>query len=229
MESNYTCLIVDDEYPAHDVIKALIKLNIQLSFEKSCYTGEDALLEITNGTYDLVFLDINMPGLSGIEVLQKLESKPAIIITTAYTDFAFDAYQNDAIDYLQKPISIDRFEKATNKAIIYAQNRKLENTQFLTIKVDGIKQKINQEDILYCQSMGNFVKYFVNNMPKPIIVNQSLSSQLKELNPNLFIQIHRTCIVNRLFVMRKKDKCLVLRGEVELPIGRKYISILNSI
>ncbi|HMS67187.1 MAG TPA: LytTR family DNA-binding domain-containing protein [Saprospiraceae bacterium] len=229
MESKYTCLIVDDEYPAHDVIKALIKLNAQLVFVKSCYTGEEALQEITQDTYDLVFLDINMPGLSGIEVLQKLESKPAIIITTAYTDFAFDAYQNDAIDYLQKPIAIDRFEKAISKAIIYAQSKKLENTQFLTIKVDGIKQKINQEDILFCQSMGNFVKYFVNNIPKPLIVNQSLSSQLKELNPNLFIQIHRTCIVNRLFIIRKKDKCLVLKGEVELPIGRKYTSILNSI
>ncbi|HOY13654.1 MAG TPA: LytTR family DNA-binding domain-containing protein [Saprospiraceae bacterium] len=228
MESKYTCLIVDDEYPAHDVIKALIKLNAQLSFVKSCYTGEEALHEITQGTYDLVFLDINMPGLSGIEVLQKIESKPAIIVTTAYTDFAFDAYQNDAIDYLQKPIAIDRFEKAISKAIIYAQSKKLEHTEFLTVKVDGIKQKIKQEDIMYCQSMGNFVKLFVNNISKPLIVNQSLSNQFKELNPNLFIQIHRTCIVNRSYIKRKKDKCLVLINEAELPIGRKYISMLNS-
>nr|HPN70893.1 LytTR family DNA-binding domain-containing protein [Saprospiraceae bacterium] len=167
-------------------------------------------------------------GLSGIEVLQKIESKPAIIVTTAYTDFAFDAYQNDAIDYLQKPIAIDRFEKAISKAIIYAQSKKLEHTEFLTVKVDGIKQKIKQEDIMYCQSMGNFVKLFVNNISKPLIVNQSLSNQFKELNPNLFIQIHRTCIVNRSYIKRKKDKCLVLINEAELPIGRKYISMLNS-
>lgn len=100
MELNYSCLIVDDEYPAHDVVKALINMNSQLEFVKSCYNGEDALSELTTNSYDIVFLDINMPILNGIDLLEKLEQKPAVIVTTAYTDFAFDAYQNDAVDYL---------------------------------------------------------------------------------------------------------------------------------
>jgi two-component system, LytTR family, response regulator len=229
MESTYSCLIVDDEYPAHDVIKALISLNPQLEFTKSCYNGEDALLEINSSTYDIIFLDINMPIFNGLDVLQKLEEKPAIIVTTAYTNFAFDAYQNDAIDYLQKPISAERFRKAIDKAITYAYKRKLEATQFLIFKVDGFNQKINQTEIIYCQSLGNFTRFFINNIPKPILVNQSFTNQLKCLNPELFIQIHRTCIVNKLYIARKKENLLILKNDVELPIGRKFMPKIQAL
>ena len=229
MELNYSCLIVDDEYPAHDVVKALINMNSQLEFVKSCYNGEDALVELTTNSYDIVFLDINMPILNGIDLLEKLEQKPAVIVTTAYTDFAFDAYQNDAVDYLQKPISVERFAKAVAKAIIYAHKRKLEATKFLTVKIDGFKQKISQEEIIYCQSMGNFTRFFLKNNPKPVIVNQSLAHQLTQLNPELFIQIHRTCIVNKSFITRRKENLLLLINEVELPIGRKFMSKIQSV
>jgi two-component system, LytTR family, response regulator len=229
MESNYSCIIIDDEYPAHDVIKALLKSFSNLEFTKSCYNGEDALLEITTTPYDIVFLDVNMPIINGIEVLKKLDTKPAIIITTAYTDFAFEAYENDAVDYLQKPIALQRFQKAISKATDYAKKNRAERYKPILLKLDGLKQKINQEQIIYCQSMGNYTRFYVENSPKPIIVHETLASQLTILNKDLFIQVHRTCIVNKLFIVRKKENLLVLKDETELPIGRKFIANINSI
>jgi two-component system, LytTR family, response regulator len=229
MEPNYSCLIIDDEYPAHDVIKALLKSFPNLAFTKSCYNGEDALHEITTTTYDIVFLDVNMPIISGIELLKKLETKPAIIMTTAYTNFAFEAYENDAVDYLQKPIAQQRFQKAISKAIDYAKKSRIERFKPIFLKIDGLKQKINQEDIIYCQSMGNYTRFYVQNSPKPIIVHETLAYQLTILNKDLFIQVHRTCIVNKLFIARKRENQLVLKDETELPIGRKFISNINSI
>ncbi len=228
MGFNYSCLIVDDEYPAHDVIKALLKLHDNLEFSKSCYNGEDALHEINTKKYDIVFLDVNIPILNGIEVLKKINHKPAIIMTTAYTNFAFDAYENDAVDYLQKPISEQRFKKALEKALDYAQKRKLVIIEPIILKVNGIKQKVNQEDIIYCQSMGNYTKFYLKNNTKPILVNETLASQRTTLNHDLFIQIHRTCIVNRAFIVRKKENLLILKNEFELPIGRKFMSLLNA-
>jgi two-component system, LytTR family, response regulator len=229
MESNYSCLIIDDEYPAHDVIKALLKSFPDLEFTKSCYNGEDALHEITTVAYDIVFLDVNMPIINGIELLKKLDTKPAIIITTAYTDFAFEAYENDAVDYLQKPIALQRFQKAISKAIDYAKKSWAERFKPLLLKIDGLKQKINQEQIIYCQSMGNYTRFYVENSPKPIVVHETLASQLTILNKDLFIQVHRTCIVNKLFIVRKKENLIVLKDETELPIGRKFIANINSI
>ncbi len=229
MEFKYSCLIVDDEYPAHDVIKSFIASHGHLVYAKSCYNGEDALKELSAANYDIVFLDINMPLLNGIEVLKKLGSIPAIIITTAYTKFAFEAYQNDALDYLQKPITIERFNKAISKAIEYANSRRQKTLQCLILKVDGLKQKVNQKDIVYCQSMGNFIKFFIVETSKPIITNQTLSKQLSLLDPELFLQIHRTCIVNKLFIARRKENLLVLKNGVELPIGRKFIQSVYSI
>jgi two-component system, LytTR family, response regulator len=229
MESNYTCLIVDDEYPAHDVIKALLKAYPYLEFVKSCYNGEDALQKINTNAYDIVFLDVNMPIVNGIDLLKEIIAKPAIVMTTAYIHFAFEAYENDAVDYLQKPISEQRFEKAITKALEYTKKKRLEHLKTITLKVDGIKRKINQEDIVYCQSMGNYTRFFLENSIKPILVNETLANQLMVLNQAMFIQIHRTCIVNRLYISRKKENILILKDKTELPIGRKFIANINSV
>lgn len=229
MESKYSCLIVDDEYPAHDVIEALLKPYSNLKCTKNCYNGEDALLEINEKHYDIVFLDINMPIINGIELLSKIESKPAIIVTTAYTNFAFEAYENDAVDYLQKPMSPQRFDKAIQKAIDYIEKRKTSINQFITLKIDGFKQKINQNTILYCQSMGNYTKFFIQNYTKPILVHNTLIHHLNILNQDLFIQIHRSYVINYNFISRKKDNTLILLDEIELPIGRKFMPIISSL
>jgi two-component system, LytTR family, response regulator len=229
MESSYSCLIVDDEYPAHDVITALLKSCTHLKCVKSCYNGEDALVEINTNAYDIVFLDVSMPILNGIDLLRNIEVKPAIIMITAYTNFAFEAYENDAVDYLQKPISEQRFNKAITKAVDYAKKRRTEAAKTIVLKIDGIKHEINQESIMYCQSMGNYTRFFVANSSKPILVNKSLTNQLTALNQDLFVQIHRTCIVNKLFIVSKRENTLVLENDIQLPIGRKFITQVYAV
>ncbi len=227
MESKYACLIVDDEYPAHDVIKALMMPFPNLEFIKSCYNGEDAIEEINQNNYDIVFLDINMPIINGIEMIAKLKTKPAIIMTTAYTDFAFQAFENDAIDYLQKPISSERFEKAVNKAITNCERKKNNLVNNILLKEDGLKLCFNENEIIYLESMGNYTKFFMRNRPKPILLNEPLSKQIEKLNSNLFLQIHKTFIVNKSFVASKKANILILNNQKTLPIGRKFCSMVN--
>ncbi len=228
MESNYSCLIVDDEYPAHDVIKSLLKGYSNLTFVKNCYNGEDALHEIKTGLYDIVFLDINMPILNGIDLLKEIDNKPAIVITTAYTNFAFEAYENDAVDYLQKPISEQRFKKAITKAIDYTKQHTMANLKPLVLVIDGIKRTVQQNKIIYCQTMGNYLRIFLEAMPKPIIIKNTLANQLCELNPTLFFQVHRTCIVNKNFILGRKQNQLIILNNIHLPIGRKYMSNIEN-
>jgi two-component system, LytTR family, response regulator len=229
MESRYTCLVVDDEYPAHDVITTLLKSYPNLEYKKSCYNGQDALNEINEKNYDIVFLDVNMPIINGIEMLQKLQSKPAIIMTTAYTSFAFEAYEYDAVDYLQKPIAPERFQKAISKAIEYAQKRKTSHKKFILLKIDGLQTKINQDDIQYIRSMENYSKFYIINRTKPILLKEAFSKQLEKLNLETFIQTHRTCIVNKKFIIGKKENDLLISDDSTLPIGRKYIPEINKL
>ncbi len=227
MESKHTCLIVDDEYPAHDVIKTLLLPFPNLEFIKSCYNGEDAIDEINQNNFDIVFLDINMPIINGIEMIAKMKKKPAIIITTAYTTFAFQAFENDAIDYLQKPISSERFKKAINKAIEICEIKKNKLINKIVFKEDGLKLCFNENEIIYLESMGNYTKFFMRNRPKLILLNEPLSKQIEKLNNNLFLQIHKTFIVNKSFIASKKANILILNNQKTLPIGRKFCSMVN--
>jgi two-component system, LytTR family, response regulator len=229
MNSRYTYLIADDEHPAHDVIQILLQSFPNLDYVKSCYNGEEALQEMNTNDYDIVFLDVNMPKLNGIELLAKVQNKPAIIITTAYNTFAFEAYQNDAVDYLQKPISTERLAKAITKAIAYAKEKRAEKYQYILLKIDGLATKVLQDDIVYIRSMVNYSKYYLKNKSKPVLINEAFSKQLLKLDSNQFIQIHRTCIVNKSFITGKKENELLVEPNTLLPIGRKYIADIQKI
>jgi two-component system, LytTR family, response regulator len=230
MESPFKYIIVDDEYPAHDVIKALLLPYPQFELADSYYNGEDAIAAInSNENIALVFLDVNMPQIDGMTVLSKLENKPSVIITTAHTQFAFEAYEKDAIDYLQKPISAQRFDKAMQKAIAASEKKKAEQKKIIIIKSKGLHLKIDEASIMYIRSMGNFSKFYIKSKPSPLILNEALSKQILKLNRALFIQIHRTCIINTSYITGRKDNTIVLNKTISLPIGRKYLPIINGL
>jgi two-component system, LytTR family, response regulator len=229
METKYRCLIVDDEKPAHEVIKSHISKLPQLQYEASVYNGKEALDILQTQPFDIVFLDIEMPIVNGIELLQALQPKPAVIMVTAYTEFAFAAYQHEAVDYLQKPISYIRFHKAVEKAMFFCeQKKKIENTiTHLKIKVDGEIMQIPLAEIMYCNSMGNYVKIITSSSAKPLIVYDALSNIYDSLDKNIFVQVHRSYIVNKLFIQQTNlDNIVLLNSEV-LPVGRKYGVLLE--
>jgi DNA-binding LytR/AlgR family response regulator len=229
METIYRCLIVDDEKPAHEVIKSHISKLPNLQFVRSVFNGKEALEALKTEQYDIVFLDIEMPIITGMELLSALHPKPAIVLCTAYTDFAFEAFQHEAVDYMQKPISFIRFQKAVDKAIVYCMqlNAVKNSITHLCIKVDGQKMELPTAEILYLNSMGNYVKVYMLNHAKPYIVYDTLANMHDALNKKEFIQIHRSAIVNKQFIVQKTiDQVLMHNGQM-LPIGRKYSVLLD--
>ena len=221
MDIKYNCLIIDDEVPAHKVITSHIEKLDFLVYKTSAYNGAEGLNKLVNEPFDIVFLDIEMPILNGIELLESIPNKPAIIITTAYNNFAFEAYQNDAVDYLLKPISLPRFIKAVEKAKLYcaAKHAKIKETN-IKVKVNGEFITIDCNTITHIESVGNYIKIHIKQR-KNFIIYETLKGIADKLNNDTFVQIHKSFIINLTFatsVLPSK----VLIDAVELPLGRKY-------
>jgi two-component system, LytTR family, response regulator len=228
MGTVYKCLIVDDEKPAHLVIKSHINHCDDLEYAASAYNGKEAIKMLLENDYDCVFLDIDMPLITGLEVLQTLSKRPATIITTAYNQFAFEAYQQDAVDYLLKPISLPRFLKAIEKAKYYWQSNQVKTPSktTITLRIDGENKEIKLENITYFESVGNYVKvHFVKN--KSIIVYETLKNLLDNTPDALFIQTHKSFIINTHFIESVGKESILLTGGITLPMGRKYELLVN--
>ncbi|MGG5506100.1 MULTISPECIES: LytR/AlgR family response regulator transcription factor [unclassified Myroides] len=225
MGIKYKCLIVDDEKPAHQVLMSHLSQCEDLECVGNAFSGKEALLFLQKNDVDILLLDINMPLISGLEFLDMLAVKPITIITTAYSDFALESYEKDAVDYLLKPISFGKFLKAIEKAKIFCKNRK-ETTEevrdnVLRIREDGLDVTIDIDEIIFVESAGNYIKIFVENRSKSYFVYGSLVSIKTEL-PDDFIQVHRSFIVNRKQIVKKELGKVTLCTNIEIPVGRKY-------
>ena len=223
----YKCLIVDDEAPAHKVLHAHIARTEQLEIIGDAYDGQEALEFLRTNKVDLLFLDIEMPKLTGLELLECLPYPTNVILTTAYSNFGFEAYQNDVLDYLLKPISFPRFLKAINKVDNLRSPRK-ETIQFpdIEVKHEGILKVINTRNILYIEAVGNYIKIHLLN-EKPLLLTQTMKYISSILPPLHFTRIHKSYIVKREAVTDIRKTEIVLSNDVVLPIGRKYSVLLE--
>jgi two-component system, LytTR family, response regulator len=233
MALTYRCLIIDDESPAHKALASHISKFDDLEHSGSAFNGMEAIKLLNENTYDIIFLDINMPVISGVELMELQPKRPLTIVTTAYSDFALSAYQNDAIDYLLKPISFDKFSKAIEKAKIYSSGNSLkkEDTsceKVLSIRVNGQMMNIPLTDIIYIESLGNYMKLYSAKLNLPLIVYGSLSSIASEIDSNNFVQVHRSFIVNVAKITSVTFKSLTMSNNEIIPVGRKYQILLNS-
>lgn len=234
MGFTYRCLIIDDETPAHKALASHIAKYDDLEHTGSAFSGMEALKMLNENTYDIIFLDINMPVISGVELMELQPNRPLTIVTTAYSDFALSAYENDAIDYLLKPISIEKFAKAITKAKAYFSGKSLkqENSyqdKVLSYRTNGQMATIHLKDIIYIESLGNYMKLFSNKLDIPIIIYGSLSSIAKEIDSVNFIQIHRSFIINKHAIQALTSKTLTMSNSEVLPIGRKYQILLDNL
>lgn len=223
----YKCLIVDDEAPAHKVLHAHIAKTDLLDIAGDVYDGQEAIDFMLKNKVDLIFLDIEMPKLTGLELLQCLPYQVPVILTTAYSNFAFEAYQNDVVDYLLKPISYPRFLKAIHKAVKLITNVS-EAAVFpeIELKYDGILKVIDSKNILYIEAVGNYIKiHFVNE--KPILVTQTMKYISSMLPPTHFTRIHKSYLVKREAIADIKKSEITLINKVILPVGRKYSVLLE--
>ncbi|MEC4113973.1 LytR/AlgR family response regulator transcription factor [Myroides pelagicus] len=229
MGITYKCLIVDDEKPAHQVLLSHINQCAELICVGHAYNGKEALTFIQENEVDILFLDINMPLVSGIEFLGMLAVKPTTIVTTAYSDYALDSYQNDAVDYLLKPISFAKFLKAVEKAKVFCKDRggQQEAPSVISIKEDGVDYKVNLDDILYIESAGNYIKVFTTGRRKSYFVYGSLIGIKSELLRDSFIQVHRSFVINKEQVKKRLASKVIMNNDEEVPIGRKYQILLD--
>ncbi|HAF29500.1 MAG TPA: DNA-binding response regulator [Bacteroidales bacterium] len=223
--SKYKCIIIDDEPIAIKVIQEHLENFKNMECIHGFTKAIDAIEILSKKKVDLLFLDINMPGISGIEFLKSLSKPPKVIFTTAYRNFAVDAFELDAIDYLVKPISFERFLKAINKFLILEkkpETERLEKEQikdYIILKSDKKNYKIPFKDILYIESLDNYIKVYTSDFS--IICYESLSGIEKELPDSDFIRIHRSFIVNYSKVEVFTSAFVEIAGR-RFTIGRNY-------
>jgi len=211
------CLIIDDEELARTLLKTYADKVDYLEVVGSFENPVEALSIIKKGAIDIVFLDIQMPDLKGTTLARMLPDSCRVIFTTAYAEYALEGFELDAIDYLLKPITFDRFLKSVQK--LKSQTIDLKPTS-ITVKSGYDLHKIVLEEILFIQSEGEYVHYHLTD--KKIMSYQSLKSLEKSLDPNLFLRVHRSFIVNKNKVSALKGRDLTL-GEHIIPVSDSYI------
>lgn len=223
------CLIVDDEPPAHKVLENYIgKLN-SLSLAGNCYNAIEALNFLHENSVDILFLDINMPELNGLEMLRTLNNPPVVILTTAYSEYALQSYEFGVTDYLMKPIRFDRFLKSVNRVLqTKTKSPSAETapvkpaipkeTSFF-IKVDGVQKKVRFSDINYIESKGNFVRLHLQN--ERLMTADTLSKMAQKLNPHGFLRVHKSYIVNLEKVTGLEGNRLLI-NDLKISIGNSY-------
>jgi DNA-binding LytR/AlgR family response regulator len=227
------CLIVDDEPLAIKVLEAHIANIPSLNVIGTCQNAFAAMDLLKMEKTDLMFLDIHMPKLMGHQFLRTLRTPPKVIFTTAYKEYAIDAFELDAVDYLLKPITLERLVKAVNKisnSIVVDQKKEasiVDNESFVYLRANRKMIKIKYSDIIYVESMKDYIK-IVRINDKPLLVKQSISSLEEVLPVNLFLRIHRSFIValDKIAAFTNHD---IEIGGTEIPIGRLYAQQLSKI
>lgn len=221
------CIIVDDEPIAREGVKLLIAEIPQLELIRSFNNAEDASVFINDINVDLIFLDINMPGINGIEFARTIPKQTLIIFTTAYSQYALDSYEVDAIDYLVKPIDPTKFRKAVNKAIVYHSlliNEEKENVDsvandFIFVKSDRKYFKINLEDILFIEGLKDYVVIETEN--RRIITRMNLKAIHELLPLKTFFRINKSYIINKNHIDSFDNNDVFIK-DFEIAIGNSY-------
>jgi two-component system, LytTR family, response regulator len=228
------CIAIDDEPLALDLMEEFISKVTFLNLINKCNRAVEAIEIIQKNKVDLIFLDIQMPDINGIQLLKSIKDKPMVIFTTAFEQYAIESYELDVIDYLLKPIPFDRFIKAANKALEYNNLRNKLQTHnsnslyhemthdFFFVKSEYQNIKINFADILYIEGLKDYIKIFLSSKEKPVLTLMSLKSIEEKLPQSNFVRVHRSYIIS----INKIDaltKSIIHVGDKEIPVGELYI------
>ncbi|KGK30873.1 LytTR family DNA-binding domain-containing protein [Cellulophaga sp. E6(2014)] len=219
------CVIADDEPIARQIIETYIQQIPNLSLVASCKDAFEVMQVLAAQNVDVLFLDINMPKLSGLSLLKTLQMKPSVILTTAYPEYALEGFELSVTDYLLKPFSLERFIQAVQKV---ETNTKVINQGIIIndkepisgvfVKSDKQIIKINFEAIEYVEAYGNYIKIFT---PQMVLTPQTLSEFIIKL-PHQFMRIHKSYVVNFEKIKMIEGNLIHLQHDVKLPIGKSF-------
>lgn len=215
------CVIVDDEQPARLLIAEYVKKVPFLQLVGEFKSPIEAMTKFPTLEVDLIFLDIQMPGLTGLEFIRTLNKRPHIILTTAYSEYALESYELDVDDYLMKPISFERFMKAVSKIMSQSTPAILQSKteHSLIVKADGQTHRIFTSDILYIEGLKEYVTIYTED--RKIITLESLKNLTNELPADEFIRVHKSFIINLKKVSSHSNHDLTIMTK-KIPIGSSY-------
>ncbi len=234
--STYRVLIVDDEFLARKLLSDYVQKIDQLELVATCSDAFEAMAYLQKETIDILLLDIHMPEITGLELVKGLKSVPALIFTTAYSEYAIESYELGAVDYLLKPIAFPRFFQAIHKAIDKVNVTQKQDTQavqpqqvvqtaiqperdFITVKADYKLYKINFSDLIYIEGQHEYVTF--HTATRRITALYSLKNLEKVLPADQFLRIHKSYIVSFYFIEDIEATCVTVGGK-KIPVGGSY-------
>ena len=219
------CLAIDDETPALDILEDNIRRVPFLHLVRKCKNAYAAMEALQQENIDLIFLDIEMPGISGLSFVKSLASRPMVIFITAYRNYAVEGFELDVLDYLVKPVAFERFLKAVHKALEYQSSKQREGgpayPDFLFIHTEYQLTKVDLAEIAYIEGLRNYIRiHFMAAAAKPLLSKLSLKAIEEKLSPAKFARVHKSFIVNL-------DKIDSIRNDI-IRIGARDIPLSKS-
>jgi DNA-binding LytR/AlgR family response regulator len=228
------CIAIDDEPLALELLEDNISKVPYLQLMASCSNPVEAMKILQEQTIDLIFLDIQMPGLTGLQFLQSLTQKPMAILITAYEKYALEGFNLDVVDYLVKPVSLDRFIKACNKAQeLYQLRHKAVNTtgpapDYIFVNVDYSLLKIVLSDIMWIEGLKDYIRIHLKSTSKPVITRMGMKVIEDQLPPSQFMRIHKSYIISKQHITAVRKNSVFLDA-TELPVSDNYREAMAAI
>ncbi len=229
------CIAVDDEPLALKLLADNIGKVGFLNLVASCSNAFEAMKALQENQTDLIFIDIQMPGLTGLQYISTLENKPLVIFITAYKQYALESYDLSVVDYLVKPVSLERFVMACNRAKELHDLKSLKNVstlqpsqQFFFVNSDYSQIKVVFEEITWMEGLRDYVKIYLKSSNKPLVIRSSLKSMEEQVPSNKFIRIHKSYLISidSIIAIRKNS---VFIKDKELPVGDTYREIVDKL
>jgi two-component system LytT family response regulator len=234
MRKSINCIIVDDEPMAREILATHLQKIDFVTIVGSCKNAMEAFTVLNSETIDLVFLDINMPEVSGLSLAKSIDKSTKIIFTTAYREYAVDGFNLEAVDYLLKPISFERLLQALNKlnrneltASVTAENEKTEKNDFIFVRSDRKMVKVDFSAIVYIESLSDYIKIHLHD--KTIITRETISNIEAKLPAHSFLRTHRSFIISIAKITSFTNEFIEIHTKA-IPISRTYRgAVLNKL
>ncbi len=223
------CIAIDDEELALELLVDNISKVPYLELVAACSNPIEAMKILQSTPVDLIFLDIQMPGLTGLQFIQSLTVKPMFILITAYEKYALEGYSLDVVDYLVKPVALERFLKACNKALELHQLRTKAKEQdstsngpgYFFINVDYSMLKVVFADIMWIEGLKDYIKIHLKSSTRPVVARMSMKSIEEQLPATSFIRVQKSYIVSKDYVTAIRKNSIFI-GDIEIPVGDNY-------
>ncbi|KQR71746.1 LytTR family DNA-binding domain-containing protein [Pedobacter sp. Leaf176] len=213
------CIIIEDEPLAQEILETHIRQIPQLNLLAKCYNALEAFNMLHTNTVDLMFLDIKMPDINGIDFIRSLKHPPQVIFTTAYSEYAITGYELSAIDYLLKPITFERFEKSINKMLKIQNYEHPPEKNYTYFKVSGKLIKVFHDELLYAQSVKDYILIHTN--AGNFLTHMTMKHLVDLLPARNFARVHRSFLINTNAIDLLKKNSLKIGNDV-IPIGQNY-------